>query len=229
MDREFLNLLGSIFQAIGWIFLPFLLLPILLLVFPNIDKLSQFQASLIRIIDGVNMAIGESVKWLLVALVLVVAFSVITLSIFGQSWTKLDESSIYFHAIVILLGSAATLLAGQHVRVDIYYASMKAKSKALVDILGFYALLLPFCIMLIWNAQNFVGLAWVSLEGSAESDGIRGVYMLKTFLSVFAVMMLLQGMSIAGRGALLLTGKDLPPRPKYIDPLFTPHKSEGGL
>jgi len=220
MDIELLKTLGLILKASGWVFLPFLLLPILLLMAVNSKFLDGFARSLIEIIDEFNVRIAEAVKWLLVALVVSVAFGVIALSIFGQAWTKFDESATYFHATVILLGSAATLLAGQHVRVDIFHTRMKPKGKALVEVIGFYALLVPFCLILIWNAQSFVGLAWVSLEGSAESDGIQGLFVLKTLVSVFAVKMLLQGFSIACRAALYSTGKAVPELPPTMDPLF---------
>ena len=229
MNANYLDILGLSLQAIGWAFLPLLLLPFLSLIVPNSKRLTEFQTVLIGIIDSFNMAVGEMVKYLLVTLVVSVAFSVMAVKIFGQSWTKLDEAAIYFHATVILLGSPATLLAGQHVRVDIFYAKLTAKSKALVDLIGYYALLIPFCFVIIWNAQGFIGLAWTSFEGSAESSGIRGLFILKTFISVFAIMMLAQGLAIACRAALLLTGKPLPPRPKHIDPLFCPHERESGL
>ncbi|PHR54357.1 MAG: permease [Robiginitomaculum sp.] len=220
MEPEFIDIIARILKMVGWAFLPFLLTPILCLIFTKNTRLSNFQFSLIEIIDGVNLKIGEMTKWLLVILVVSIAFGVIALSIFGQSWTKLDESATYFHALIIFLGSAATLLAGEHVRVDIFYASMRVKAKALVDIIGFYGLLIPFCLVIIWHAQGTIALTWLSLEGSAESDGIRGVYLLKTCLSIFGIMLLTQGMAIAGRAALLLTGKDQPKLPDYIDPLF---------
>jgi len=210
MNSEVLELAGRSLQAIGWVFLPFLLVPMLCLVLPRQKLITNFQLTLSQIIDSFNMWVGEMVKWLLPVLVISIAFGVIALSIFGQAWTKFDESATYFHTTVILLGSAATLLAGQHVRVDIFYTKMSPKSKALVDIIGYYALLIPFCLVLIWNAQSFVGLAWTSLEGSAESDGIKGIFILKTFVSVFAVMMLAQGLSIAGRASLFLAGKPVP-------------------
>jgi len=128
-----------------------------------------------------------------------------------------------------LLGSAATLLAGQHVRVDIFHAKMPPKSKALVDIVGFYALLIPFCIILIWNAQGFITLAWSSFEGSDESDGIRGVFIQKTCMSLFAVMMLAQGLSIAGRAALFMRGNLAPDLPNNIEDPFGPEHLESGL
>ncbi|NNC36240.1 MAG: TRAP transporter small permease subunit [Hyphomonadaceae bacterium] len=224
MDLELLKTVGLMLKAIGWVFLPFVVLPAMLLVVTRSMFLENFARSTIELIDQLSVSIAETIKWLLVALVVSVAFGVIALSIFGQAWTKFDESATYFHATVILLGSAATLLAGQHVRVDIFHTRMSPKSKALVEIIGFYALLLPFCLVLIWNAQSFVRLAWVSLEGSPESDGIQGLFVLKTLVSVFAVMMLVQGFSIACRAALLLTGKTPPELPNNIDPLFEDHE-----
>ncbi len=228
MNPELLDITGRSLQAIGWVSLPFLLAPLLCLLFPKLKFLTNFQAVIIEIIDSFNMRVGEWVKWLLVALVVSVAFGVIALSIFGQAWTKFDESAIYLHATVILLGSAATLMAGQHVRVDIFHANMSPKSRAFVDFLGFYALMLPFCLVLLWNSQSFVALAWASFEGSAESDGIQGLFILKTFLSIFAVMMLAQSLSMAGRAALFLGGHSLPSLPPNIDdPFATKHTGEG--
>lgn len=236
MNPGFLELVGRSLHVIGWAFLPFLLAPILCLLLPKQKPIMNFQFTLSETIDSFNMWVGEMVKWLLPLLVVTIAFGVIALSIFGQAWTKFDESAIYFHATVILLGSAATLLAGKHVRVDIFHAKMSPKSKALVDIVGFYALLIPFCLVLIWNAQSFVGLAWVSLEGSAESDGIKGIYILKTFVSIFAIMMLAQGLSIAGRATLFLRGNPVPeiapeleglPKEPPEEPYVTDHLETG--
>jgi len=182
--------------------------------------LQDISQAFIRTIDSLSYWLGEAVKWLLPILVLTVAFTVFALSIFGQSWTKLFESAEYIHAIVIMLGAAATLLAGQHVRVDIFHTHMQAKSRARVDFIGFYLFLLPVCLIILWNSQSFVGFAWNTFEASAESDGIAGVYLLKTLIPIFAVTMIAQGLAIAMRAAMCLCGHDLPQRPKHIPKLF---------
>lgn len=221
MDTAFISGASLIFKAIGWVFLPVLLLPMCCLLLKRVSFFSDLQYCLIEIIDTLSIKIGEATKWLLVVMVVSIAFGVIALSIFGQSWTKLDESAVYFHALVILLGSSATLLAGQHVRVDIFYSQMNERAKALVDIIGYYALLIPFCLIIIWHVQGTIALSWLSFEGSAESDGIRGIYLLKTGVSIFAITLLMQGMAIAGRAVLLLTKKTQPPLPLFIDALFS--------
>jgi len=215
--------LGAALTAIGWVFLPFLLLPFLFIFFPHIPVLKRFCNTLISLIDGLNFHVGEIIKWALPILVLTVAFSVFALSIFGMSWTKLFESAEYLHAAVIMLGAGATLLAGQHVRVDIFHTRMTESSKALVDFVGYYVLLIPTCLIILWFSQSFVGFSWFIFEGSPDADGIRGEFLLKTLIPVFCVIMLTQGLSIALRAAMCLRNVPRPPRPEHIPPLFGKH------
>lgn len=212
--------LSAAFQTIGYVFSPFLLLPLFYLFFPRIEILKSLCDAFIRTIDTFSYAIGEAAKWGLPILVLTIAFSVFALSIFGQSWTKLFESAEYLHAAVIMLGAAATLLAGQHVRVDVFHTHMTAKARALVDFIGFYALLLPVCLIILWNSQGFISFAWRIFEGSAETDGIRGEYLLKTLIPIFAVMMIMQGLAIALRAAMCLNGQSRPARPPHTPKFF---------
>ena len=217
---EIIQTLGHAFHAIGYAFSPLLILPLIYLFLPNINNLTSFSNAFIRFIDSVSFWIGELTKWLLPILVLTIAFSVFALSIFGQSWTKLFESAEYLHAVIIMLGAAATLLAGQHVRVDVFHTRMGAKSRALVDFIGFYALLLPVCLIILWNSQSFVSFSWQIFEGSAETDGIRGEFLLKTLIPIFAIMMIAQGLAIAIRAAMCLNDQTRPMRPPPHTPSF---------
>ncbi len=211
---------GGILQAIGWAFLPLLAWPIVHLAFGKNAFVKSFSEALISVIDSGTFRLGEAAKWLLPLLVLSVAASVFALSIFGVTTTKWLESAKYFQALIIMLGAAATLLAGQHVRVDIFFSRMQEAGKARVDLIGFYLLLAPACLLLIWNAQSFVSFAWAIREGSGEADGIRGVYILKTLIPIFAVSMLVQGLAISTRAAMALNGQNRPPRPKGVPPFF---------
>ena len=211
---------GAAFKAIGFAFSPLVLLPFIYILLHNSSRLRDFSNIFIQLIDSLSYWIGEMAKWLLPILVLTIAFSVFALSIFGQSWTKLFESAEYLHASVIMLGAAATLLAGQHVRVDIFHTRMPPRSRAWVDFIGFYVLLLPVCLIILWNSQSFISFSWQILEGSAEADGIRGEYLLKTLIPIFAIMMIAQGLAIATRAAMCITGQTGPERPPHTPPFF---------
>ena len=213
-------MVGEILQAIGWAFLPVLAWPIVHLILGKNVLVRGISEALISTIDDLTFRLGEAAKWLLPLLVISVAASVFALSIFGVTTTKWLESAKYFQALIIMLGAAATLLAGQHVRVDIFFSRMSETGKARVDLLGFYLLLAPACILLVWNAQSFVSLAWAIREGSGEADGIRGVYILKTLIPIFAVSMLAQGLAIATRAAMALCGQSRPDRPEGVPPFF---------
>ena len=214
-------MIGGILQAIGWVFLPFLAWPIVHLRFGRKPFIRSFSEALISLIDSVIYRLGEAAKWLLPLLVLSVAASVFALSIFGVTTTKWLESARYFQAFIIMLGAATALLASQHVRIDIFHTRMSAIGKARVDLIGYLILLLPACILLVWNAQSFVSVAWSIREGSSEADGIRGVYVLKTLIPIFAITMLTQGLAIATRAAMTIQGQTRPERPKNIPPFFT--------
>jgi TRAP-type mannitol/chloroaromatic compound transport system permease small subunit len=210
---------ADVIKAVGWAFLPTLIIPVLYLLAPK-PRLRDLTSALIRAIDSTIFALGEIVKWALPLLVISVAASVFALSIFGTATVKWLESAFYFLAIVITLGAAATLLAGQHVRVDIFHERMGTDARARVDLVGFYLLLAPVCLLIIWNSQTFVGFAWMTLEGSTESNGIRGVFLLKTLIPVFAITLIMQGLAIALRAAMALNGEDRPERPKGVAPFF---------
>lgn len=211
-------MIGVILQGIGWAFLPLLAWPILHLIFGQKPIIHTVSSAFISTIDTLIFYLGETAKWCLPILVLSVAASVFALSIFGVTTTKWLESAKYMQALIIMLGAAATLLAGQHVRVDIFYTRMTETGKARVDLFGFFILMLPVCILLIWDSQSFVSFAWAIREGSSEADGIRGVYILKTLIPIFAVTMLMQGLAIAIRAAMSLRGQT---RPKGISPFFS--------
>jgi len=117
--------------------------------------------------------------------------------VFGHGSIWLSESIVYGHAAMFMLASGWTLAAGGHVRVDVFYADASPRTKALVDLCGSLLLLLPFMAVLAWFAWPYVARSWAILEMSRETSGIPAVFLLKTLIPVFAVLLALQGVSQA--------------------------------
>jgi TRAP-type mannitol/chloroaromatic compound transport system permease small subunit len=65
-------------------------------------------------------------------------------------------------------------------------------------------LLLPFVAVILWFALPYVGRSWALLERSRETSGLPFVYLLKTVIPLFAVLLGLQGISQAIRAARVL-------------------------
>jgi TRAP-type mannitol/chloroaromatic compound transport system permease small subunit len=166
-------------------------------------------------IDRLNAAIGRTVAWLCL-LVVAVQFGVVVLRyLFGIGSIWLTETIIYAHAALFMLASAWTLREGGHVRVDVFYADAGPRRRALIDLWGSLLLLLPFMLVLLWFAWPYVGRAWAILETSRETSGIPAVFLLKTLIPLFAVMMALQGVAQAVRAFEVLR---TPPVTPGLDP-----------
>src|SRR4029078_8952200 len=149
------------------------------------------------LIDRVNAAVGRAASWCALAIVLI-GFTVVLLRyVLGLGSIWLQESILYFHAALFLLAAAWTLKEGGHVRVDVFYADASPRTKAWIDLLGVLLLLLPFCIAIIWFSLSYVTRSWAILERSREASGLPLVFLLKTFIPLFAAMLALQGVSQA--------------------------------
>jgi TRAP-type mannitol/chloroaromatic compound transport system permease small subunit len=157
-------------------------------------------------IDRLNAAIGRTVAWVCL-FVVVVQFTVVVLRyVFGIGSIWLTETIIYGHATLFMLASAWTLREGGHVRVDIFYADASPRRRALIDLGGALLLLLPFMLVLLWFSIPYVARSWAIWETSRETSGLPGVYLLKTLIPLFALLMASQGVAQAIRAADALKG-----------------------
>ena len=155
-------------------------------------------------IDRVTSALGRAAAWLALVVVLLQFALVVARYLFGLGSVWLTETVIYAHAALFMLAAAWTLQVGGHVRVDIFYADASAHMKALIDLVGALFLLLPFMVVLIWLSMPYAARSWSILEHSQEASGLPVVFVLKTLIPLFALLMALQGIAQAIRAAALL-------------------------
>ena len=167
---------------------------------------------LARTIDRLNETIGVSVAWLALALVLVEFTVVLMRYVFGIGSVKMQELIVYMHAIVFMVAGGYTLLHNGHVRCDIFYAAASPRRRAVIDLFGVLAFLLPTCVLIAAAAWPYVVQAWTVREGSPEGSlGIPGVFLLKTVVLVFAGLVALQGIALALHSLLRLVGVEAVP------------------
>ncbi|MBL8660215.1 MAG: TRAP transporter small permease subunit [Rhodospirillales bacterium] len=141
-------------------------------------------------------------------MVLITFVVVVLRYVFSIGFVWLQESYVWLHGIVFMVGAGYTLAHDGHVRVDIFYREAPPRTKAAVDLVGAVLLLLPFVIMIGWVAWPYVVVSWLRLEGSREAGGLPGVFLLKSVLLLFCVLLGLQGLAMAGRAILTLAGCD---------------------
>ncbi len=163
--------------------------------------------SIANIIERFTDFTGRLVSWLTLAMVLI-TFGVLVLRYwFDIGSIAMQESVIYMHAAVFLIGSAWTLQQDAHVRVDILYCRCSKKARALIDLLGSVFLLLPFMLFIAGISLQYVADSWSVHEGSREAGGLPGVFLLKTLIPTMAILLILQAMAKTLRAAIVLQGR----------------------
>jgi TRAP-type mannitol/chloroaromatic compound transport system permease small subunit len=100
------------------------------------------------------------------------------------------------------------------VRVDIFYSRMEPRNQAKVEIFGTFFFMLPFLWIMLDKAWPFFLTAYVGDESSQQPDGIPNVWLLKSALVAFCVLVGAQGFATVARAVLFLNGNQAYAPPK---------------
>lgn len=162
--------------------------------------------ALLRGLDTVTDLVGRTTAWLVLVMMAVQFAIVVMRYVFGIHSIALQESVMYMHAMVFMLGAAWTLHHDGHVRVDIFYRKRSPRSRASVDLFGTLFLLLPVALYILLGSLGYVASSWAILERSPDG-GIPGVFLLKSLILAMAALLLLQGIAQLIRQTLILRGR----------------------
>lgn len=174
-------------------------------------------AFIVRAISGLNTWVGNVFSWLSLGIVLVCFTIVVQRYVFDTSIIWMRDLYVWLNGAMFTAVAGFALLRNDHVRVDIFYRPADLKRKALVDLIGVVIFLLPFCWVVLAYGWPFVARSWRIHEASANIGGMPGLFILKTFIPAFAVLVALQGIAMALRSVLVLAGQEelLPKHLRY--------------
>ncbi len=159
--------------------------------------------------ENTNEFIGRNVSWFIILMVLVQLAIVMARYIYGIGFLKLQELLIYLHGSLFTLAAGYNLLKDEHVRVDLIYRGASKKYKSIINIFGSIFFLIPFCLVTFSTSLPYVRRSWKILEGSPETSGLNAVYVLKTVLVVFPVLLLMQSFSLIYKNFVILSEKKI--------------------
>src|SRR6056297_907240 len=155
-------------------------------------------------LDSINRVTGRLVRWLALVMVLVQFGVVLLRYVFGISSIAVNESVLYMHAALFMLGAGYTLLVDDHVRVDIFQSRASDRGKARIDLAGHILLLIPSMLALLYWSWPSVRNAWAIYEGAISVGGIPGVFLLKSLIPAFCVLLILQSLACLLRNLVVL-------------------------
>jgi TRAP-type mannitol/chloroaromatic compound transport system permease small subunit len=158
----------------------------------------------IATLDHIAELLGRFASLFAPLMLLVTCYVVITRYVFNSGSVAVQDLITYFNAMLFTLGAGYTLKHNAHVRVDIFYGPATARTKAWVNLLGYFFLLLPVTIFLLWSCWTYVVNSWEIHEGSADTGGLPYVYLLKSLILVMAATLFTQGIAEGLRSLLQL-------------------------
>ena len=138
-----------------------------------------------------NQSIGKFFSYFLPIIVILVIYIVISRYIFGVGRADLQELALYLHALVFLGCAGWALADDEHVRVDILYKDRSESYKRLVNILGLVFFVLPVVFIISFFSIDFIKLSWLLKESSTEPGGLKTVYLHKTIILLFPLVLFL--------------------------------------
>lgn len=174
---------------------------------------------IIRAIDRLNDRVGRTVAWLTLATVLVCASVVVLRYTAGKGFVWMQELYVWTHALTFLLAAGFAFLRNAHVRVDIFYAPARPRTKAWIDLFGVVFLLLPWLALVGWAAWSYVASSFAIREESVQNNGMPALYVLKSGIIAFCVLLGLQGLAWIGRCILVISGREAPRAEGVAGPL----------
>lgn len=168
----------------------------------------QNLALAVRFLCQINRLIGQLFSWLTLAIVLVCFTVVVLRYVFSIGFVWMQDLYVWMNGIMFMGIAGFTLLREGHVRVDIFYRTASIKRRAIVDLFGCFIFVFPFMTVIVSYAWPYVKRSWTFMEGSANYGGMPGLYVLKSFIIVFAVVITIQALAMVGRSILVLASRE---------------------
>jgi len=155
-----------------------------------------------------HSALEKFCCYLLILLALSEISIVLLRYIYGVGYLKLQDLALYSFSALVILSVVYSFGCNVHVRVDIFREKHSHKTKRIIDILAIIFCLYPlFTITLYWVWPDIV-YAWSIYEGSRETGGLAGLFLVKSLLPVVCVLMIVQGSVVIIRGGRYLLDAD---------------------
>jgi TRAP-type mannitol/chloroaromatic compound transport system permease small subunit len=170
-----------------------------------------------RVIDAVNLRIGKVVAWLLVAAILISAANAVVRKVFDTSSNSWLELQWILFSAVFLWCASWTLLANEHIRIDIVNNMFPKRLRNWIDVIGHVFFLLPFTIVLLITGWPFFFASIRINEQSGNAGGLMQ-WPAKFLIPSGFFLLLLQGISELIKRIAVMRGEIPDPHVAAVHP-----------
>ena len=159
-----------------------------------LDGLLKALLPLTRVVDAFNTWLGKRLAWLILAAVVVSAVNASIRKVFDTSSNSWLELQWVLFSIVFLLCSPWTLLANEHIRIDIVNNLLPKWLRDTIDAVGHAFFLLPLAFIMIITGIPFFLRSYQINEQSGNAGGLPQ-WPSKALVMIAFTLLLFQGLS----------------------------------
>lgn len=165
-----------------------------------------------RKILGFIDSISDSMAWLMkffcYALVLIICYDVTMRYVFNAPTEWAFETAMMIGCTIYALAWTYTQRHNSHMRVDVIYARLSPRGKAIIDILGTVFVFLPLMAVLIQVSSTYALRAWKTGELSILTTWYPPIAPLRTVVLLGFILFGLQTLAKLWRDIYLLVKKE---------------------
>ena len=112
--------------------------------------------------------------------------------VFNINFIFMQELVMYLHAFMFLFGISICLKEDTHVRIDVISNKLTKKTRDIIEIVGCLVFIIPFCIFVMYESTSMIIRSWIIMESSSEPGGLPLIYILKSSIYFFAMLLLIE-------------------------------------
>ena len=112
--------------------------------------------------------------------------------VLNTNFIFMQELVMYLHAFMFLFGISICLKEDTHVRIDVISNKLTKKTRDIIEVVGCLVFIIPFCIFVMYESTSMIMSSWIIMESSSEPGGLPLIYILKSSIYFFAMLLLIE-------------------------------------
>ncbi len=160
------------------------------------------------VLEKVVRAIGMIGFWVLIPAQIVVAvYFLIGRQFTVLPATLLQELEWYLFLVMAFLSFGIALLGDRHVRIDVFRDRWSPRTRAWIEVIGFFVALLPCFLLLTWLGASAAWDSFQANESSRSPTGMPWRWIVRGAVPAGAALVLMAGIVVTARNIALLRAR----------------------
>lgn len=150
---------------------------------------------IIKIIEKINEFAIKSVQWLVIVLIITLAYEVFMRYAMSSPTLWSYDVTYFATSLFLAIGMGYTLREGGHVNIDIILERMPLRPRAILLAVFYLVLFFPLWILILNAFLPNLLYSWETGERARVGSWMPPIYPFKTWLFVGIVLLTLQGVA----------------------------------